>query len=340
MHILLTTYGLLLIFALYCSAQWRSAVDMAFMDAVAIERFAEFREVSLAAINNDSYNLYKKHCAKKGPKATSKSVSSKVNSEVPAADTALLIDDEDDEDPIESPDGPDDDKPKRANEERCTYYLHIADLFTGENPNITDGKGKAGFTILKNLLTHMYEGQTFFEEAKEAVPDFEERFLVNLFERAKDEQQTDQWIEEVADLASIELDDELQSYIRYKIFTGNKSLLVENSEDAAGYFPLIQVTSMKKRHYLMSLWLAPKALLMALFQNPDIVQEVLEARRDIYYELGKDKSLKGAKEQELRLRFGIHIHDVAQYINFKVSRTRPLDMPKTNKQKGKSKKSS
>lgn len=345
MHILLTTYGLLLIFALYCSAQWRSAIDMAFMDAVAIERFALFRQEALASVNNDSRNLYKKYTDKKTPKPTSKAVSSNVNSTEAASDSALLTDDDEEEEdaPIERPDAPEEDTPKtKVPTSKCTQHLHIGDLFKGENPTITEGKGKACFTLLKNLMTVMYGEQEFYEEAKELIPDFEEQFLTNLFERTKEEQTDKQWISKVGHLGSVELDDELQSYIRYKIFTGNKSRLVKGSEDDPGYFPLVQFTSMNKNKSLMSIWLAPKTLLMALFQDPEIVKEVIAVRREMHKEVKKDHSpqAKAAKEKDLRLRFGVLIPDqsLVQYIDFQVSTTVPPDSTKVKKPKQRRKK--
>lgn len=339
MHILLTTYGLLLIFALYCSAQWRSAIDMAYMDTVAIERFALFRQKALSKVNNDSRRLYDKYKPDEPAKPNSKAVSSKVNSTESANDSALLTEDEEDEEeaPIEPPDQPEEDTPKKKTAgSKCTPHLHIGDLFTGENPTITEGKGRAGFTLLKNLMAEMYGGQEFYEEAKEAIPDFEEQFLTNLFEKTKEDQENKQWVSKVGHLGAVELDDELQSYIRYKMFTGNKSRLKEGSEEDPGYFPLVEFTSMKKHKTLMSIWLAPKPLLMALFQNPEVVQDVIEFRREVYNELRKDKSpsSKQAKEQEMRLRFGPYIQDIdKQYIDFQVSGTYPKDISEAKKAK-------
>lgn len=337
MHILLTTYGLLLIFALYCSAQWRSAIDMAYMDTVAIERFALFRQKALSKVNNQSRRLYDKYKPDEPAKPTSKAVTSQVNSKEPASDSALLTEDEEDEEeaPIEPPDEPEDVTPKKKNSSpKCTPYLHIGDLFTGDNPSLTEDKSKAAFALLKNLMGEMYGGQDFYEEAKETSQDFEEQFLTNLFEKTKEDQINKQWVSKVGHLGAVELDDQLHSYIRYKMFTGNKSRLIEGSENDPGYFPLVEFTSMKKHKTLMSIWLAPKPLLMALFQNPEVVQELIEFRREIYSEIRKDKSAstKQAKEQELRLRFGPYIRDIdTQYIDFQVSSTYPKDLSEAKK---------
>jgi hypothetical protein len=343
MHILLTTYGLLLIFALYCSAQWRSATDMAFMDIVTINTFARARNEALGMLNDRAKSLYTKYAPDEAQKpGSSKSIASTVDSTKAADKDALIIvdEDEDDEAPLELQELSDEEPAKKSKVEKCTPHLHIGELFTDDNLNITDGKGKACFTLLKNLMISMYGNENFYLEAKEEVPDFEDRFLINLYERTKDREKK---VTRVKALATIELDDELQNYVRYKIFNGNKSRYDKDSADEVGYYPLLQFTSITKRKTLLSLWLAPKPLLMALFQNPDVVQEVIEARRDIYNDLRKDKNQSAVttKENELRLRFSSSIHDIdTQFIDFKVSRTRPPDIPKAEKKNAKDKKSS
>ncbi len=330
MHILLTTYGLLLIFVLFCAAQWRSATDMAFMDTIAIERFTESRNISIENLNEKSKDLY----LKSRPKAPAapKIVSSKVDSSKQADTNALPADDDEDNEPTEPADIPKDEPDKKISVEQGTRFLNVRDMFLGENPSITEGKGKACFTLLKNLLTAAYEGQDFFQEAKEQIPDIEERFLINLYEKAKEAQQEGPWIKTFKNLDQLHLDDEVQNELRYMAFNGNKSQHADASSDASGYFALTELVSVAKRkNTIMSLWKAPKPLLMALFQNPDVVQEVLETRREIFNEINRDKtnaSLITSKEGELKLRFGVYIQGIdTQYIDFKVSKSRPPDMP-------------
>lgn len=334
MHILLTTFGLLLIFSAFCSTQWRMATDMAFMDIVSSETFAKCRNKTIDILNNHSKGLYKKENPEKENKPQgSKAIASKVDSTT-QADTNALIErqeeDEDDEAAIELPDEFDEEPAKNPKAEKCTSVLHIGELFSDEPLDIHSGKGKACFTLLKNLITELYSGQRFFEEAKQLDPDFEQRFLENLYERAAEENEN-RSLTRVKDLATLDLHDNVQMYARCKIFNGNKSRFTKDSLEHSGYYPILEFTTMAKKSKLMSLWLAPKPLLMALFQNEDVVQEVLETRREIYNDLRKDKNTSSvqAKEQDLRLRFATYIPETVDYIDFKVSRTRPPDMPKT-----------
>jgi len=308
MHILLTTYGLLVIFALFCLAQWRSSVDLSYIDAAAQENFASCRKEVLDLVSDNS-------------KATFRQLA-------PSDDDEEEDEETDEEEPIVKPDSfhESEDEPKKQG--RRTSFLHINILFSGEEEaNIFEGQGKACFTLLKALITELYSGQVFFERAKQEIPDLEERFILNLMEKVKDLQE-EKSLSNAKELASLNLDDYLQSYIRYKMFTGNKYRKKKATHEEPGYYPLIEFVSMRKHSHLMSLWLAPKPLLMALFQNEDVVKDIILARREIYNELDKDKNKSAVKTKgdELKRRFSIYVRGIdTQFIDFNVSRSRPQD---------------
>ncbi len=337
MHILLTTYGLLLIFVLIAAAQWRSATDMVFLDKAATESFSNARNKILRFIDNQSFKLYEKHKnINPQQQKSSKAVSSKVNSEEPAPTTALIDEENDDEEdaPIEEQEEFQEETPKKQRVQKLTSYLRIGDLFTGESPNLVDGKGKAAFILLKNLISALGEGQDFFNEAKEELPELEEQFVMALFEAAKLAQQENQWMKKPKHLAKLELEDKYLVDFRCDIFNGTKSKYDEDSTELAGYYSLDEFISMSKGDTIMSLWLAPKPLLMALFQNPVTVDELLALRKEMYREVKKNSSLASAKETDLRLRYALEIDDdLIKYIDFKVTTSKPPDMPKAQKQK-------
>ncbi len=331
MHILLTTYGLLLIFTLYAASQWRSATDMAFMDIVSTDVFALSRTRSLLELNNHSHALFTKISGKE--KLKTKSIA-KIDS-TKQAETNALITEEEEEEPIEIREKPEEVEktPKKINPKQpnLTSHLHIGELFTSDELNIYEGKGKAIFTIMKNMMSAMYSEEKFFKEAKKADPEFEEHFMLNLYEKAKE---TNKELGRVKDLGTLNLDDELQNYVRYKIFKGNKTILSPNHEEEAGYYPFLEFTEMSKKQNILSLWLARKPILMALFQKPEVVDELLQVRRDAYYDLKNKKTTAGAISQDLKLRFSQQLESQGidpKFIDFNVSTTRPYDMPKTQK---------
>lgn len=339
MHILLTTYGLILIFVMFCTAQWRSATDMVFMDTVSIEALAKRRKDALNIVSNESILLYKKHAPKKDS-SSSKAVNSKVDSTKAADENALLEDDDEDNESFTlQKEVLDDKKPQKKVVEECSSYLNVKDIFSGEPLDLNSGKGADIFNLLKNLINALYEGQPFFEKAKAKDPEIVEHFIKNLYDKAADSQQEKAWLKSFKGVNKLQLDDKDQNYLRYKTFIGNKSLLDENQTDAAGYFPLTELVAIKKGDKIVSLWMAPKPLLMALFQNPEVVEEVLAARHEIYNEQRRIKAHnKNSQEKpinsDLKLRFGPYIRDFNHdYINFEISGSTPPDMPTKKRQK-------
>ncbi len=332
MHILLTTYGLLLIFTLYAASQWRSATDMAFMDIVSTDVFSLSRSRALDELNDHSLDIYKKISGKEKQKTRS---IAKIDSTKQADTNALITDDRDDEEPLIIREKPEktEKTPKKSHpgQPNLSSFLHIGELFTSDELTIHEGKGKAIFTLMKNMMSVMYGEEKFFKEAKKADPEFEEHFILNLYERAKDSNKN---LGRTKDLGTINLDDELQNYVRYKMFKGTKSRLTLGNEEESGYYSFLEFTQMSKKPTILSLWLAPKPILMALFQKPEIVDELLQVRRDAYYDLKNGKTTATAITQDLRLRFSIHIQNQGidpNLIDFNASKTLAHSTPKIKK---------
>ncbi|MBS0638156.1 MAG: hypothetical protein JSS12_11660, partial [Verrucomicrobia bacterium] len=322
MNILLTTYGLILIFVLFCGAQWRSATDMIFMDIVSTDTFAICRDQALDILNNRSQEQYEK-LSPKAPPTKSKAIANKVDSSKQAETTALL-DTEEEPSPIQidrRDDEPDEKKPKQQQKQKCTSLLHIGALIKQDDININEGKGRAIFQLLHNLITEMYKNERFFINALEKDGDFVNQFLINMIDRAKETHQGRK-LKTAKDLTTVNLEDKLQSYVRYKMFRGTKSRLSKKqTQDDPGYYPLAEFTSLNLRsgNTIMSVWLADRPLLMALFQDDKIVDEVIECRREIFNDMRKRKAagmnVSNENSKELELRFGGLIPDnLRQYI--------------------------
>lgn len=330
MNILLTTFGLLLVFVLFCTAQWRAATDMVFMDIVSTETFAACRNNALGLVNDRSEEKYKKLAPKKAP-TNSKAIANKIDSTKAAETTALL--EEEEEDPPEVDEREDEAEEKNQKQQKkqdCTSMLHIGALIKQDDININEGKGRAIFQLLHNLVTEMYKNEKFFIKAQEKDGDFVNQLLLNQIDKAKETQGTRK-LGKAKDLATVNLDDKEQSYVRYKMFKGTKtSRKNKQTQDEAGYYPLLEFISLRNRtgNTIMSVWLAKRPLLMALFQDEKIVDEVIECRREIYNDIRKRKAagmsgIDATNSKELENRFGTLIPDnLRQYIDFSTSSTK------------------
>lgn len=309
MHILLTTYGLILVMSLFAMAQWRQAENLSYFDVAARDVFTSSRSKTFELISINSKNAY--HKLKPHPKKKEETT----------------IDDEDTEEVLDQPDTLNDTVEKKPRKRRSSF-LHLSYLFNDDNATITEGKGRTCFMLLKNLISELYSRQDFFKDAKDMYPDLEEQFILNLMEKAKERLQKGYSMRAARQLGRLNLDDEIQSYVRYKMLTGNKSRSRNDKNEDPGYFPLIEFVSMKENNHLASLWLAPRPLLMALFQNEDVVEEVVKARYEIHNELRKDKnkSTQDAKTNDLKLRFSSYLSGIdPNFIDFEVSRTYPKE---------------
>jgi hypothetical protein len=67
---------------------------------------------------------------------------------------------------------------------------------------------------------------------------------------------------------------------------------------------------------------------MALFQNEDVVEDLIQTRREIYNDLRKDKNKSAleTKGKDLKLRYSSYLQGISpDFIDFEVSRTNPRE---------------
>ncbi|MBS0654344.1 MAG: hypothetical protein JSR46_01075 [Verrucomicrobia bacterium] len=322
MHILLTTYGLLMIMALFAYAQWKNAESLVATDMVARCRFAKAREKTSALLVKQVKKLHSDYIEEKAPKG------GKEESEVEDEE-------EDGEGLVEIllPDGVENENDKTDKKKgKRSHLLDVSILFRDKNASIVDGKGKVAYMILKNLIESLYAKQPFYEEVKQKDPDFAEHFIDWLMLKARAELEEKRPLKKAKDLSMIDLEDPSLKEARYKIFNGNQSIN-DPGVNAGGYYPLYELISLQKKSHLVSFWLAPKPLLYAVFQNPDVVTEMCELRDGMYKEKksmarsekNEMKSADDIQKQKLEQCFKSHPTEFidSQYFDFGTSGTKP-----------------
>jgi hypothetical protein len=334
MHILLTTYGLILIFILFATAQSRMTTDLAVLDIVARESFKNVRDDMLITITSKSKNYYRTLCPKEKkekeePKTKKPPQKGPQKQQVVEEET----EDEDGEEVVIT--SLEVDQTELPECKRRTRFLHVEALFNAEDPTIHEGKSKACYTLLKNLLNALYEDQEFYEAAREHSPDIDELLLNNFIDKVKVLQEEEKHLPSIKVLCNLDLEDDLQAYVRSKMFTGTKFRKLKHSNEQRGYYPLHEFLSLQKYPKLMSVWLSPRPLLMALFQDEKVVDDLIAMRQEMYKELrserigledDKNKSQMEIKGNELKRQFSSYIHGIdVELIDFQVSSTKPFD---------------
>ncbi len=213
-----------------------------------------------------------------------------------------------------------------------TKKLHISAL-------VSSGGGNERETqriLFYRLITILYGNQPLFHEGKNTVEELHALFD-ELFEQIL--QVEDKFAVKKAEmLGNIEftgLDKHKKELIRFLILRGGKGEIYrKNRCDLPALGKFIET---RKRQKVMSVYLAPTALLLALFQDEEVVKKVLKRRVEIYHQLAKESKSKEQPdtkklEEDLKLSFQQQFEpsipsDIDPLlIDFDVSTTLPKEM--------------
>ena len=182
---------------------------------------------------------------------------------------------------------------KRQRSQLHSKYLNISACILENNPE----KLRAVRFLLEKLLPILYDGKTFLEKNKrERSLNFKE-LLDFVFEQAKLHHKKTKPIQRAKELANVQLESPLQPFF-YKMMKG--SLITQekrpklSSEEYYSLFSFICVEH--QRNPIVSIYTAPTELLLALFQDKKIVED-LERERKIILAMEKEDAADIAKQR-------------------------------------------
>jgi len=166
--------------------------------------------------------------------------------------------------------------------------------------------------LLASLLNELYGNEPFFLEIQENRPDAINELLQQIQAAAQVEKVTS-----MERLAELKIEDDLQLLL-YKILHGAQNL------SGRGYPPLKQFATISTGDKKISLYLAEKELLSAIFPQ-DLVGEVQQLRLELYSQLKA-----GGDSKEIAHHFATRLESAvpAQWrdlVTFDVSKTKPPD---------------
>jgi hypothetical protein len=322
--VLLTTYGLLLVFALFSFAQWKNAEAFLFTDQLAQNRFFRFREDATLVISENALSRYRKDPARKVKPDQSDDIGGEKGKETPDS----LEDHEED----------------KTNNARRSTMLNIYPLLC-EDISLLDGKGKSCFALFKSLLQVLYEGEVFFDNLKKDIPDLEERFISTCIDIARRRKEDEKPLSSASQLLILDLSGEPQlEEARFGMMRGEKrrGKKTPPARDLDHYMLQEFITINKSQQHIMSIWLAPHPLLLAAFGDEAVVEEIMRTRHEMYKELRNDRrnnqandqktTLSSLKQADLQNRYkDLLVSGIsAEYIDFGVSLTNPKRPPSDN----------
>jgi len=336
MPILLTTFGLLLVFSLIAVEQATVLKDSALVNQITQSSFSEYRK----NIENELKKMAKKIYFKNRPKQMQTPQEKKQLNQgvVPGDESTDEPMDDDPQDHLD-PDGFDSEKSQNQHDakDRRTSYLHLQDIFDDSTEGVA-GRANVCKMIFQALIAELCRDRQFCQEIKGQYPDVERQFVEQVYREGKILMQNKKTPTNARQLKGIHFDDEALKHFRMKLFSGKEHLRDTYSDKDAKHYMLSEYISLKKSKYIVSIWLAPPLVLRALYQNDAIVEELLATRAQFYKTLHSSKNRKNFisdYSNELRTQFRPPLEHYGDYIDYRVSTSRPNQEFTSNKKEKK-----
>ena len=208
-----------------------------------------------------------------------------------------------------------------------TTKLHVPGLFEGKGDD-TQKK------IFSRLILVLYGNQPIFSQGDNSAA------VLDLFDKVcKKGEETGQHItfSKIEDLALISLREDpsipnFEHSAYYHMLRGGRGELLNGFKcklEGLQYY----ISLRPHNDYIMSVYLAPKNLLLALFgpEKEDVVTELLAYRQEIWKQLRQEKGKnKDELQKEFKEKYSTQLPpDIdAQKIDFDISTTQPHDSPR------------
>lgn len=178
--------------------------------------------------------------------------------------------------------------------------------------------------VAKNLITFLYGDADFFKEASSKRHDLLDELLFGLMKSSESLK-----ISENKDLANIKFGDEFLDTVFYHMLKGSPVVDYDKKtfKPIDGSYPTLLDFIIVKKKLNIRIYLASPQLLMAIFGNPSVVENILKERQSIYKELNSNPDAKVALAERFKTAFiekrlpGIN----DTMLNFEISKTNPAD---------------
>lgn len=189
--------------------------------------------------------------------------------------------------------------------------------------------------LIKRLIALIFRSQPFYQKLLQERPNVVDE-LIGALRQANQQQPEKQRIRQVGRLIQIPLEDPVLQEFWYQLLRTNPAdrtllpfLLQTSAEDALDKEQCVEVSltrylnqANKKR---IRVYLAPRLLLLAIFQDEIAVAEVVKLRRELFREVkNKKKELKDASDEfERACQSFTPLGEIEPILNFQVTTTNP-----------------
>ena len=224
----------------------------------------------------------------------------------------------------------------RRNGHRLTSKLHVRSLFSNDDP----AQKPTQEYIFRNLLKVLYGSVPLCIPRGDNDP-----YVQQIFDEVRNkaiELGPKLPMHKAQYLANIELgapNSSASQFALFLILKGGKGEVFPGAPCVV--HSLLDYLNMSRRETCVNVYLAPAPLLKALFENDDVVAQICQQRQEIYRKThkkespalaAKDNDLLNALSDEFKAQFGSSLPREVdpQFIEFRVSRTKPRDFPENS----------
>ncbi len=219
-------------------------------------------------------------------------------------------------------------KQENKTRKRLSRFLNIGllldPLSQEHNP-----KYEATKLLFARLLNALYEDTSFYQHAIQQYPHVESRLIQEMREAAITYKAN--FLKsssfKTQDIQKLTLKDPLLHDTIYRMLCGSKSTKKSISSTLESYYSFTDFIKTNEGSTIAHVWLAPKPILTALFQNPKIVADICNARKGFYREARRDSSkiLQLSKEFENMFKQYVPEDIRSLEISFSISTAEPQE---------------
>jgi len=175
---------------------------------------------------------------------------------------------------------------------RLTSQLHLP-YFLEPDLALSDTRTLLSKKLLSALIQELYGNEEFYKSAIAKNGYILETTIDLLFKKI-DELKKKKRFQDKEQLATILFDTPLQQELFYNMLKGTKpkDAMFQESSNERGFPSLLHFLSVEKKDVIISLYLAPVAVLNILIPDQNKVKELINERTQIYLEIQRAKQKK------------------------------------------------
>lgn len=181
---------------------------------------------------------------------------------------------------------------KKEEQKRLSRVLNIGSLL---DQNATEKTREATKLLFCRLLDALYREEPFYKAALQHCPDLNNHLVECIIERLKElKKEPGKSKVTLKAIHKLQLDDSFLNDVLYRMLSGMKELNGEQKIHC--YYALSDFIQTSEQEQI-SIWLVPKPILFAIFQDQKIVDDICQERQKLLPLVGKKLSQEEAKKE-------------------------------------------